>query len=45
VAAACFLLDAESTMLANQDDPHLIKVFDPSIKSETDRFNFRLVKF
>jgi predicted methyltransferase len=31
-------LDAESTMLANKDDAHSIKVFDPSIESETDRF-------
>jgi predicted methyltransferase len=32
VEAAGFVLDAESTMLANKDDPHSIKVFDPSIK-------------
>ena len=38
------LLDAESTMLANKDDPHSIKVFDPSIKGETDRFAYRFVK-
>ena len=25
-------------------DPHLIKVFDPSIKDETDRFAYRFVK-
>jgi predicted methyltransferase len=37
-------LDAESTMLANKDDPHSIKVFDPSIKGETDRFAYRFVK-
>jgi predicted methyltransferase len=36
--------DAESTMLANKDDPHAIKVFDPSIKGETDRFAYRFVK-
>jgi hypothetical protein len=29
-------LDAESTLLANKDDPHSIKVFDPSIKGKTD---------
>jgi len=27
-------------MLANKDDPHSIKVFDPSIKGETDRFAY-----
>ncbi|HEY2444295.1 MAG TPA: hypothetical protein VGI20_00970 [Rhizomicrobium sp.] len=35
---AGFVLDAESTMLANKDDPHSIKVFEPSIKGVTDRF-------
>ena len=44
VAAAGFVLDAESTILANKDDPHAIKVFDPSIKGETDRFAYRFVK-
>ena len=44
VEAAGFVLDAKSTMLANKDDPHLIKVFDPSIKGETDRFVYRFVK-
>src|SRR3954462_5555695 len=44
VEAAGFVLDAESTLLANKDDPHAIKVFDPSIKGETDRFAYRFVK-
>jgi len=44
VEAAGFVLDAQSTILANQDDPHAIKVFDPSIKGETDRFAYRFVK-
>jgi predicted methyltransferase len=44
VEAAGFVLDAESTMLAKKDDPHSIKVFDPSIKGETDRFAYRFVK-
>src|SRR3979411_2598236 len=43
VEAAGFVLDAESTMLANKDDPHSIKVFDPLIKGETDRFAYRFV--
>jgi predicted methyltransferase len=42
--AAGFVLDAQSTMLANNDDPHSIKVFDPSIKGNTDRFAYRFVK-
>jgi predicted methyltransferase len=44
VVAAGFVLDAESTILANKDDPHSIKVFDPSIKGKTDRFAYRFVK-
>ena len=44
VEAAGFVLDEESTMLANKDDSHLIKVFDPSIKRKTDRFAYRFVK-
>jgi len=44
VEAAGFVLDAESNMLANSDDQHAIKVFDPSIKGETDRFAYRFVK-
>jgi predicted methyltransferase len=42
--AAGFVLDAESTILANKDDPHSTKVFDPSIKGKTDRFVYRFVK-
>nr|WP_027229596.1 hypothetical protein [Phyllobacterium sp. UNC302MFCol5.2] len=44
VEAAGFILDAETTMLANLDDPHTIKVFDPSIKGATDRFAYRFSK-
>jgi len=44
VEAAGFVLDAESAMLANKDDLHSIKVFDPSIKGETDRFASRFVR-
>jgi len=40
VEAAGFVLDAKSTIRANKADPHSIKVFDPSIKGETDRFAF-----
>ncbi len=44
VEAAGFVLSAESTMLANKGDPHSIKVFDPAIKGDTDRFAYRFVK-
>nr|WP_196767080.1 class I SAM-dependent methyltransferase [Rhizobium leguminosarum] len=44
VEAVGFVPDAESTMLADKDDQHSIKVFDPSIKGKTDRFAYRFVK-
>lgn len=44
VEAAGFVLNAESTILANKDNSHSIKVFDPSIKGETDRFAFQFLK-
>ena len=44
VEAAGFVLDAENTILANKDESHAIKVFDPSIKGATDRFAYRFVK-
>ena len=44
VEATGFVLDAESTMLANDEDLHSIKVFDPSIKGRTDRFVYRFMK-
>ncbi len=44
VEAAGFVLDEQSALLANKDDPHSIKVFDPSIKGDTDRFAYRFVK-
>jgi len=44
VEAVGFILDAESTMLANNDDSHSVKVFDPSITGDTDRFVYRFVK-
>jgi predicted methyltransferase len=44
VEAAGFVLDAVSTLLANKDDPHSIKVFDPTVMGETDRFAYRFVK-
>lgn len=44
VEAAGFVLDEESTLLANKDDQHAIKPFDPSIKGKTDRFAYRFVR-
>jgi predicted methyltransferase len=44
VEAAGFLLNAESTLLANGTDARTIKVFDPLIKGETDRFAYRFLK-
>lgn len=44
VEAAGFVLDAESTLLADKKDTHSIKVFDPAIKGATDRFAYRFVK-
>ena len=44
VETAGFVLDAKSTVLANKDDPHSTKVFDPSIKGMTDRFVYRFVR-
>ena len=44
VEAAGFRLDDESTMLANKDDSHSVKVFDPAIKGKTDRFAYRFVR-
>ncbi len=44
VEAADFVLDGESSILANTDDPHAAKAFDPTIKGKTDRFAYRFVK-
>ncbi|KQS03694.1 methyltransferase [Sphingomonas sp. Leaf357] len=44
VEAAGFVLDAESDMFANADDTHAIRVFDPAINGETDRFAYRFIK-
>lgn len=44
VEALGFVWEAESTLLAREDDPHSVKVFDPAIKGATDRFAYRFVK-
>jgi predicted methyltransferase len=38
VTAAGFVLDTQSDMLANAEDPRDISVFDPAIRRQTDRF-------
>ncbi len=38
VTAAGFVLDRESDMLTNSDDPRTISVFAPDIRRQTDRF-------
>jgi len=44
VEAAGLVLDAETTTLANKDDAHSVKAFDPSVKGKTDRFAYRFVR-
>jgi len=44
VLEAGFVLDAQSDLLANNADAHAIRVFDPAIKGETDRFVYRFIR-
>jgi predicted methyltransferase len=44
VLAAGFVLDGESSMLANPSDDHTKSVFDPSVRDHTDQFLFRFRK-
>ncbi|WP_277979001.1 hypothetical protein [Sphingomonas phyllosphaerae] len=44
VEAAGFVLEAETSLLANRDDLLLLKVFDPAIKGHTDRFAYWFVR-
>jgi predicted methyltransferase len=44
VEAAGFVLEAESTALANPKDPRTASVFDPSIRGTTDQFMLRFRK-
>jgi len=44
VESAGFVFDGESNALRNPDDPHDIKVFDPSIRGHTDQFIYRFKK-
>ncbi|HEX4375965.1 MAG TPA: hypothetical protein VHZ99_02320 [Steroidobacteraceae bacterium] len=44
VEAAGFQFVGESKLLANPNDPHTIKVFDPSIRGHTDQFIYKFRK-
>ncbi|HEX3674378.1 MAG TPA: hypothetical protein VHU87_08920 [Rhizomicrobium sp.] len=44
MAAAGFVFDGETDVLANPADPHTMIVFDPSIRGKTDQFAFRFKK-
>lgn len=44
VTAAGFRWEADSTALANKDDPHTAKVDDPAIRGHTDKFAMRFRK-
>lgn len=44
VEKAGFVLDEESSLLANTADDHTLKVFDPAVKGKTDRFMLRFKK-
>lgn len=44
VEAAGFKLSAESDLLANKDDAHTAKVFDPGIRGHTDQFMLKFKK-
>jgi len=44
VTAAGFVLDAQSDLLKNPDDPHDVGVRDPAVQGETDKFALRFRK-
>jgi predicted methyltransferase len=44
IAEAGFVVDADSSLLANPADDHTVGVFDPSIRRKTDRFVIRALK-
>jgi len=44
VEKAGFVFDGEIKVLANPEDDHTLKVFDPAIRGKTDRFVFRFRK-
>jgi predicted methyltransferase len=44
VAAAGFVLDAQSDVLRNREDDHRLSVFDPKIRGRTDQLVYRFRK-
>ena len=44
VAESEFILEASSDLLAHPEDDHTLRVFDPSLRGDTDRFILRLRK-
>ena len=44
IAQAGFLIEEESDLLANPEDDHTLRVFDPAIQGATDRFLIRARK-
>lgn len=44
LTAAGFVLEAESDVLRNKDDPRTVSVFDPSIQGKTDQFVLKFRK-
>jgi predicted methyltransferase len=44
MAAAGFVLDGESKVLANPKDDHTLKVFDPAIRGQADQYVLRFRK-
>jgi predicted methyltransferase len=39
-----FIIEAKNDLLANPEDDHTLRVFDPALRGETDRFVLRLRK-
>jgi predicted methyltransferase len=44
VTAAGFVLEAQSDLLRNPNDPHTAAVFDPAIRGKTDQFMYKFRK-
>lgn len=44
ITQAGFVIEAESDILMNPDDDHMLRVFDPAIQGATDRMLFRARK-
>ena len=44
VLAAGFVLVGSSDLLHQADDPHAVKVFDPSVRGKTDQFILKFRK-